>query len=100
ARAPGRPGAVPVIGMDAIPAALDAIRTGGLTGTVAQYPYVMGRMAVEACIAAARGAKLPPRVNTPIVLVTKKNVAQASDAFPIPPRPYVDPFAQLLHGRR
>jgi len=99
-QAAGKRGTVVVIGMDAIPAALDAIRAGDLTGTVAQYPYVMGRMAVEACIAAARGAKLPPRVNTPIVLVTKKDVARASAAFPMPPRPYVDPFAQLLHGRR
>ena len=97
-QAAGKRGAVQVIGMDAIPAALDAVRAGVLTGTVAQYPYVMGRMAIEACIAAARGAKLPPRVNTPIVLVTKKNLARASSAFPMPPRPYVDPFARLLHG--
>ena len=93
-------GAVEVIGMDAIPAALDAVRAGVLSGTVAQYPYVMGRMAIEACIAAARGAKLPARVNTPIVLVTKKNVAEANAAFPMPPRPYADPFARLLHGHR
>lgn len=41
--AAGKRGAVKVIGMDAIPAALDAVRAGALTGTVAQYPYVMGR---------------------------------------------------------
>jgi hypothetical protein len=39
-------------------------------------------------------------VNTPIVLVTKKNVAEANAAFPMPPRPYADPFARLLHGHR
>jgi D-allose transport system substrate-binding protein len=93
-------GSVKVIGMDAIPAALDAIRAGALTGTVAQYPYVMGRMAIEACVAAARGSKLPPRANTPIALVTQKNVARASAAFPLPPYPYADPFARLLHSRR
>jgi ABC-type sugar transport system substrate-binding protein len=97
-QAAGKHGTVSVIGMDAIPAALDAIRAGALTATVAQYPYVMGRMAIEACIAAARGAKMPPRVNTPIVLVTKKNVAQAATAFPLPPRPYADPFARLLRA--
>jgi ribose transport system substrate-binding protein len=95
-QAAGKRGAVKVIGMDAIPAALDAIRAGALTGTVAQYPYVMGRMAIEACVAAARGAKLPARVNTPIVLVTRKNVKKVTTAFPIPPRPYADPFARLL----
>ena len=97
-QAEGKRGAVQVIGMDAIPAALDAVRAGVLTGTVAQYPYVMGRMAIEACIAAARGKKLPARVNAPIVLVTKKNVQKASAAFPMPPQPYVDPFARLLQG--
>jgi ribose transport system substrate-binding protein len=86
--------------VDAIPPALDAVRAGVLTGTVAQYPYVMGRMAIEACIAAARGTTLPRRVRTPIVLVTKKNVTKASAAFPLPPRQYDDPFARLLrnHG--
>lgn len=100
AQAAGKGGAVKVIGVDAIPPALDAVRAGVLTGTVAQYPYVMGRMAIEACVAAARRATLPPRVKTPIVLVTKKNVGRASAAFPLPPRPYADPFARLLGSRR
>jgi len=89
-------GAVRVIGVDAIPSALDAVRSGVLTGTVAQYPYVMGRMSIEACILAARGIKLPARVNAPIVLVTKRNVGRAAAAFPLPPQAYVDPFARLL----
>jgi ribose transport system substrate-binding protein len=92
----GESGAVKVIGVDAIPAALDAVRAGELTATVAQYPYVMGRMSIEACIAAARGKTLPVRVHAPIVLVTKKNVAKVSAAFPLPPERYDDPFARLL----
>jgi ABC-type sugar transport system substrate-binding protein len=99
-QAASKRGVVKVIGMDAIPTALDAVRAGVLTGTVAQYPYVMGRMAIEACIAAARGAKLPARVNTPIVLVTKQNVGQTTAAFPMPSRPYADPFSRLLGSRR
>jgi ABC-type sugar transport system substrate-binding protein len=98
-QAAGKRGRVDVIGMDAIPAALDAIRTGQLTATVAQYPYMMGRMAIEACIAVVRGATLPARVNAPIVLVTKKNVTRVSGAFPLPPQRYADPFAQLLRKR-
>jgi ribose transport system substrate-binding protein len=99
AQAAGR-GHVKVIGVDAIPPALDAVRAGVLTGTVAQYPYVMGRMAIEACIAAARGASLPAKVKTPIVVVTKTNVTRVSAAFPMPPNRYDDPFARLLrnHG--
>jgi ABC-type sugar transport system substrate-binding protein len=97
-QAAGRRRAVRVIGMDAIPQALDAVRAGALTATVAQYPYEMGRMTIEACIAAANGATLPRRVNAPIVLVTKQNVGRVSAAFPLPPHPYADPFARLLRG--
>jgi ribose transport system substrate-binding protein len=99
-QAAGKRGAVKVIGVDAIPPALDAVRAGHLTGTVAQYPYVMGRMAIEACIAAARGMKLPARVNAPIVLVTPGNVKRVNAAFPLPPEHFQDPFARLLHGSR
>jgi ABC-type sugar transport system substrate-binding protein len=98
-QAAGKSGAVDVIGTDAIPEALDAVRSGVLTATVAQYPYVMGWMAIEACIAATRGAHLPTRVNAPIELVTKASVAQVSAAFPLPPRGYDDPFARLVRGR-
>lgn len=98
-QAAGRRGSVHVIGVDAIPPALDAVRAGVLDGTVAQYPYVMGRMAIEACIAAARGLRLPARVTSPIALVTKRNVARVSGAFPLPPSQYADPFAQLLRRR-
>jgi ABC-type sugar transport system substrate-binding protein len=97
-QAAGKGSAVRVIGVDAIPSALDAVRAGALTATVAQYPYAMGRMAIEACMAAVRGATLPQRVNAPIVLVTKRNVAAVSSAFPLPPQPFADPFARLIGG--
>jgi ribose transport system substrate-binding protein len=95
-QAAGKRGEVSVIGVDAIPPALDAVRAGVLTGTIAQYPYVMGEMAIEACIATTRGLRLPPRVNAPIVLVTKRNVGKVSASFPLPPHRYDDPFARLL----
>jgi ribose transport system substrate-binding protein len=98
--AAGRRGRLRIVGLDGIPEALDAIQAGSITATVAQYPYVMGEMAVEACVAAARGATLPARVNAPIALLTKDNVARAIAAFPKPFQPYSDPFSRLLrrHG--
>jgi len=92
----GKAHAVEVIGVDAIPEALDAVRSGLLTATVAQYPYAMGRMAIEACVAASRHKTLPVRVNAPIVLVTKRNLGAVAAAFPLPPRGFDDPFARLL----
>ena len=94
--AAGRTGNVAIIGMDGITEALDAIRNGSMSATVSQYPYVMGRMAVEACLAATRHAVLPSRVNAPLAVITKSNVARASARFPRPFKPYSDPFKRLL----
>jgi ribose transport system substrate-binding protein len=99
-RAAGKADDVAIIGLDGIPEALDAVRRGSMSATVSQYPYVMGQMAVEACVALARGARLPARVDAPIALVTKSNVAAAIATFPKPFRPYSDPLRRLLRGRR
>ncbi|MFL5962578.1 MAG: substrate-binding domain-containing protein [Gaiellaceae bacterium] len=98
-RAAGKTGDVRIIGVDGIPEALDAVRDGSISATVSQYPYVMGQMAVEACVAAARGARLPARVDAPIAVVTKSNVARASATFPRPFRGYSDPFQRILKRR-
>jgi ABC-type sugar transport system substrate-binding protein len=98
-RAAGKTGRVRVIGLDGSAEALDAVRTGAISATVSQYPYVMGKLAVEACAAAARGAPLPARVDAPIALLTKDNVARAIAAFPEPFQRYSDPFSGLLRGR-
>ena len=95
-RTAGRTGGVTILGLDGIPEALDAIRAGTISGTVAQYPWVMGRMAVEACVAAVRGAALPRKVDAPIALVTRANVRRAIAAVPRPFRPYFDPFKRIL----
>ena len=97
--AAGRTGEVAIIGMDGITEALDAIRNGSMSATVSQYPYVMGRMAIEACLAATRGNALPSRADAPLTVITKANVARASALFPRPFQAYSDPFAQLLRRR-
>jgi ribose transport system substrate-binding protein len=96
--AAGETGKVRIIGLDGVPEALDAIRTGSMSATTSQYPYVMGQMAVEACAAATRGASLPPRVDAPIALLTNDNVGRAVTAFPTPVQPYSDPFSRLLRA--
>jgi ABC-type sugar transport system substrate-binding protein len=98
-RAAGKTGTVTIIGVDGIPEALDGVRDGTISATVSQYPYVMGQMAVEACVAAVRGARLPTRVDAPIAVVTKANLARASATFPQPFRGYSDPFARILRTR-
>jgi ribose transport system substrate-binding protein len=98
-RAEGRTGRIRIIGLDGIAEALDAVRSGSISATVSQYPYVMGQLAVEACIAAARGARVPARVDAPIALLTKGNVDRAIATFPKPFQRYADPFSRILRRR-
>jgi ABC-type sugar transport system substrate-binding protein len=98
-RAAGRTGKVRIIGLDGSADALDAVRAGSISATVSQYPYIMGQMAVEACAAAARGAKMPARVDAPIALLTRGNAERAIAAFPRPFERYFDPFGRLLRRR-
>ena len=95
----GKSGQVKIVGLDGITEALDAVRQGSMSATVSQYPYLMGVMAVEACVAAVHGARLPPRVDAPIALVTKASVGRAIASFPRPFHPYSDLFKRLLRKR-
>lgn len=94
-RARGRARSVSVVGMDGTREALEAIRRGRLSATVAQYPYAIGQLGIEACAAAARGAPLPPRVDAPVAVVTRDNVARALARFPQPLAPFRDPLRPL-----
>jgi ABC-type sugar transport system substrate-binding protein len=90
----GREGEVKVVGFDGIPQALAAIRRGSLSATVAQYPFTMGQLAVEACLAALRGAPVPHVVSAPVQVVTSANVSRARATFPEPVEHFDDPFAR------
>jgi ribose transport system substrate-binding protein len=92
----GRKGRVAVVGVDGIEPALDAIQRGTLSATVSQYPYTIGRLGVEACLAAASGASLPREVDAPIQVITRRNVQRAKEQFPQPVQPFDSPFAALL----
>ncbi|GAA3596332.1 substrate-binding domain-containing protein [Kineosporia mesophila] len=92
----GKTGDVKVIGTDGVEEALTSVKDGGLTATVAQYPYTIGEMGVEACAAAAAGKTLPTTVNAPVELVTQDVADQALKATPKPFGDYEDPIADLL----
>jgi ribose transport system substrate-binding protein len=91
----GKTGKVRVISVDGIKDALDAVKAGTLDGTVAQYPYAIGLMGVEACQAAQNGKQLPTNVKAPVELVTPDNAAKALAATPKPFGSYDDPFKSL-----
>lgn len=87
---------VKVIGLDGIVDAMKSVEAGGLAATVAQYPYVVGAMGVEACAAAAKGATLPAKVDAPVLVVNKENAAASLKNFPAPGGAYPDPLRDLL----
>ena len=93
-RAAGRQGDIKVVGFDGISEALAAISRGSLSATVAQYPYTMGQLSIEACLASLRGDRVPANVNAPVQVVTSKNVARARKNFPRPVEPFDDPFTR------
>jgi ribose transport system substrate-binding protein len=96
-RAAGLSGHVAVVGMDGIPDALAAVKRGAMSATVAQYPYTIGELGVEACLSAIRGRALPARVDAPIQLVTEANAARALTNLPRPVEHFADPLAVLLN---
>jgi ABC-type sugar transport system substrate-binding protein len=93
-RAAGRQGDIAVVGFDGIAQALAAIEEGSLSATVAQYPYTMGQLSIEACLAALRGDPVPAAVKAPVQVVTSQNVTRARSNFPKPVEPFDDPFTR------
>lgn len=89
-------GKVQVISVDGNKNAVEAVQAGELAATVAQFPYAIGLMGLEACQAAASGATLPANVKSPVQLVTKENAAEALAAAPKPFADYDDPFKALI----
>jgi ribose transport system substrate-binding protein len=94
--AAGKTGTVKIISVDGIKDALTAVKSGDVSAVVAQYPYAIGQMGMEACQAAAKGGTLPATVEAPVEVVTKDNADQALAATPKPFGTYADPFKALL----
>jgi len=92
----GKSGQVKVVSVDGNPDALAAVKTGELAATVAQYPYAIGQMGVDACRAAVSGATLPAKVDAPVALITKDTADQAIAAAPKPFAAYSNPFTALI----
>ncbi len=68
-------GDIVVVGFDASPDELTAIKAGDEAGSVAQFPAKMGSLGIETAVAAARGQTVQPTVDTGTEMVTKDNVA-------------------------
>jgi ABC-type sugar transport system substrate-binding protein len=67
---------VKVVGFDGTPDGLKAVQAGTLTADVAQQPKLLGRLAVQNAVKAAKGDRIEATVAVPVKVATKENVTQ------------------------
>lgn len=65
-----------IVGFDAAPDAILAIKDGKMAGTIAQQPALMGKLAVETAAKVAKGETVEKSIPVEIALVSKDNVDQ------------------------
>lgn len=65
-----------VVGFDGNDDGLAAVRDGRLSATIAQQPFEMGRIAVEAAMAYLNGEEVEESVSSPLSLLTMDNIDQ------------------------
>ena len=75
-------GRVKMVGFDAGTQSIEDLEHGDVQGLIVQNPMRMGYEGVMAVVAAIRGEKVEPRVDTGVVLVTKENM-QSDSVLPL-----------------
>jgi ribose transport system substrate-binding protein len=74
--AANRTGTVRVIGFDALDDAKTAMAAGTMEASVAQFPYEMGRAAVENAVKILNGETPPPEIMVKLEMVTKDSASR------------------------
>jgi ribose transport system substrate-binding protein len=67
----GKTGKIRVVGFDALDDAKKAIEAGTMAASVAQFPYEMGKAAVESAVKVMNGETLPPDIMVKLEMITK-----------------------------
>ena len=74
--AANRTGSIRVVGFDALDDAKKAIAVGTMDASVAQFPFEMGKVAVESAVKVMNGEKLPPDIMVKLEMVTKETLSR------------------------
>ncbi len=74
--AAGKTGKIRVIGFDALDDAKKAIAAGTMDASVAQFPYEMGKAAVESAVKVIGGEKLPADIMVKLEMVTRESTRE------------------------
>jgi len=72
----GYAGKVRFVGFDSSDKMIAALKAGHLSGFVVQNPFSIGYLGVKTMVRHLRGEKVPERIDTGSVLVTKENLEQ------------------------
>jgi len=72
----GLVGKILIIGLDATPNGLAAVKEGSMIATLSQSTTDQGLLAMETVVRVANGEKVQPEIYVPHTLITKENVAQ------------------------
>jgi ribose transport system substrate-binding protein len=70
--AAGKTGKIHVIGFDALDDAKKAIAAGTMAASVAQFPYEMGKAAIESAVKVMAGETLPADIMVKLEMVTRR----------------------------
>ena len=73
-RQAGKQGSVDIVGFDAGPNQIKALKAGTVQALVAQQPATIGQYGVDAAVAALDGTSVPKTVQTGFTVITKDNV--------------------------
>jgi ribose transport system substrate-binding protein len=77
--AAGKTGTIKVVGFDALDDAKQAIAEGRMAASVAQFPYEMGRTAVESAVKVLNGETLPADIMVKLEMITSTSARAAAD---------------------
>ncbi len=69
-------GKVKVVGFDAAPNEVEALKSGALDALIVQDPFKMGYEGVKAAVAVLNGEEIPKRLDTGVYVVTRENLNQ------------------------
>jgi len=77
-RQAGKSGKVKVIGFDADPDQITALKQGTVQALIAQSPYTIGTDAVDQAVAALQGKPTTPKIGTKFTIITNANLSSAA----------------------
>jgi ribose transport system substrate-binding protein len=77
-RQAGKAGKVKVVGFDADPDQITALKQGTVQALIAQSPYTIGTDAVDQAVAALQGKPTTPKIGTKFTIITSANLNSAA----------------------